>query len=380
MDFGFNSDQEMIRETARKFLENECPREKIREIMESEKAYDPDLWKQMVEMGWTGLIIPEDFGGSAMSYVDLIVIMEEIGRNICPGPFFATVGLCSLPIIKFGTDEQKNEILPKISAEGEIWTLAILETPVSYEVSDINLSAKAEGDNYILNGKKLFVQYAQSADKMLVMGRTGNDGLTAFIVDAKSPGISTEVIPTQAKDNRCEVVFDNVKVPEKNVLGEVDKGADVLEYIIQNATVLKCAEMAGGAQFVLEATTEYCKERVQFDKPLGAFQAIQHKLADMLIDIDGLKYLVYEAAWQISENLDTPRIVSMAKLKANTVYQQACIDGMIAQGAMGFTDEMDVGLYHLRTKMNEFECGGNDYHKERIAADLENINPDYMNM
>ena len=380
MDFGFNSDQEMIRDTARKFLENECPKEKTRELIKSDKGFDSGIWKQMVELGWTGLIVPEQYGGSGMSYLDLMVIMEEIGRNLCPGPFFSTVALCSLPIIAFGTEEQKKEMLPKIASEGEIWTLAILEAQVSYEASGINLSAKAEGDHFTLNGTKLFVQYARAADKLLVIGRTSKDGLTAFIVDAKSAGISMSVIPTQAKDMRCEVVFNNVKVPKANILGKIDKGYDVVDYIIQNAAVLKSAEMAGGAQYVLQITTQYCKERIQFDKPLGAFQAIQHKLADLLIDIDGLKFLVYEASWQISENCATPRIASMAKLKANTVFQQACIDCMITQGAMGFTNEMDVGLYHLRTKMNEFECGGNDFHKERITKNLENLKPEYMSL
>ncbi len=385
MDYSFNSDQEMIRDTARKFLENECPKEKTREIMKSEKGYDPDIWKQMLELGWMGLIIPEKYSGSEMSYLDLMVIMEEIGRNILPSPFFTTVAQCSLPIIGFGTEEQKNEHLPKIAMEGEIWSLAVLEKPVSWNASDIEMEAKADGDDYVLNGTKLFVQYGQAADKLIVIARTGkkddtNGGLTALIVDAKSDGISMEVIPTQAKDNRCEIVFNNVKVPKTNILGEVDKGYDIVEYIIQNATTLKAAEMAGGTQYVLEYSNNYCKERIQFGKPLGAFQAVQHKLADMLIDIDGLKFLVYEAAWQISENCATPRIVSMAKLKANTVYQNSCMDGMIAQGAMGFTDEMDVGLYHLRSKMNEFECGSSDFHKERIAQDLETIDPEYKHL
>lgn len=380
MDFGFNSDQEIIRDTARKFLENECPKEKTRELMKSHKGFDDGIWKQMVELGWTGLMIPEEYGGSGMSYVDLLVIMEEIGRNLCPGPFFSTAVLCSLPIIHFGTAAQKKEILPKIAGEGQIWTPAILEKSVSYDESEIKLSAKAEGGRFTLNGTKLFVQYADSADMLLVIGRTGAKGLTAFMVDAKSPGISMSVIPTQAKDQRCEVVFKKVKVPKKNVLGKINKGHHVLEYIIQNGSVLKCAEMAGGAQYVLEITTKYCKERIQFDKPIGSFQAIQHKLADALIDIDGLKFLVWEAAWQISENCAAPWIVSSAKLKANTVYEQTCIDCMICQGAMGFTSEMEVGLYHLRTKMNEFECGGNDYHKERIARDLENIHPAYKDL
>ncbi len=385
MDYSFNSDQEMIRDTAKKFLENECPKEKTREIMKSEKGYDPDLWKQMLELGWMGLIIPEKYSGSEMSYLDLMVIMEEIGRNILPSPFFTTVAQCSLPINEFGTEEQRSEHLPKIAMEGEIWSLAILETPVSWNASDIEMEAKSDGDDYILNGTKLFVQYGQSANKLIVIARTGkkddsNGGLTALIVDTKSEGISMEVIPTQAKDNRCEIVFNNVKVPNTNILGEVDKGYDVVEYIIQNATTLKAAEMAGGVQYVLEYSTNYCKERIQFGKPLGAFQAVQHKLADMLIDIDGLKYLVYEAAWQITENCATPRIVSMAKLKANTVFQNSCMDGMIAQGAMGFTDEMDVGLYHLRSKMNEFECGSSDFHKERIAKDLETIDPEYKHL
>ncbi len=260
MDFGFNSDQDMIRETARKFLENECPKEKVRELMAGDKGYDPDIWKQMVELGWMGLIIPEDYSGSGMDYLDLMIIMEEMGRNILPAPFQSTVGNCALPIIEFGTEAQKELILPRISLEGEIWSLAILEEPVSYEPSDINMSAKAEGADYVLNGKKLFVEYGSIADMLLVIARTSEKGLSAFIVDTKSSGISMSVIPTQARDNRCEVVFDNVNISKDNLLGEVDKGSDIVDYIIQKASILKAAEMAGGVQTVLDGTNQYCQE------------------------------------------------------------------------------------------------------------------------
>jgi alkylation response protein AidB-like acyl-CoA dehydrogenase len=218
---------------------------------------------------------------------------------------------------------------------------------------------------------------------MLVVSRTGKtenpeEGITVFMVKADSPGISMDPILTTARDKRCEVCFDRVKVSKADVLGEPNKGWDIVEYIIQHATVLKCAEMSGGARAVLDITNKYARERIQFDKPIGSFQAIQHRLANMLIWVEGLKYLVYEAAWQINAGSPAKDLVSMAKVKANEVYQQVCIDGIYIHGAIGFTEEMDVGLYHLRTKAMEFELGNSEFHRERIVKELEKREPPFL--
>jgi len=379
MDLDFSEDQVMIIDSAKRFLEKECDTEKVRELKEDEKGYDPATWAKMVEMGWMGLILPEEYGGTGMEFMDLMVLLEQMGKNILPGPYFAAIVLCSLPILEYATDEQKKEILPKIANGEEIWTLASMESSGSYEASGVQLKAALEGD-YILNGTKLFVPYANVADRLLVIARTEQkenpeDGITVFIVDAKGPGIATEVIPTAAHDKQCEVMFDNVRVPKTDVLGEINKGWDVMEFLFQRGALLKCAEMVGGIQYALETASSYAKERMQFDKPIGSFQAIQHKLARMVIDSEGLRYLVYQAAWNINMGSPSALQTSMAKARTNEVYQKMCLDAIKIHGAIGFTEELDLGLYFLRTKASEFALGDTSFHRERVAIELEDQQP-----
>jgi len=207
-------------------------------------------------------------------------------------------------------------------------------------------------------------------------GKTNpEEGVTAFIVDAKSPGITFESMPVTSRDARCEVTFKDVKVPKGNVLGEVGKGWEIVEYLLTNASVLKAAEMAGGVQSVLNITTKYASERIQFGKPIGSFQAVQHRLVDLLTQSEGLRNLTYEAAWTINSGNPSKLLASMAKVKANHVYQRACIDGIYLHGAIGFTEELDIGLYHIRSKAFEYEVGGSDLHRDRIIDELAVAKP-----
>ncbi len=385
MDFSFTKDQKMIRKSAREFFEKECPKDKVRELKDNKKGYDPKMWKKMVKLGFMGLFLPEAYGGTEGEFTDLMIFMEEIGRNIVPSPFFATVVLSSMPILKFGNNQQKTEILPKIAEKGEIWTLAQSEEVIDTTASSIKLTAALKESEYILNGTKFFVPYANVANKMLVVARTENggdpkEGTTVFIVDAKSPGITIEHIPTTAHDMQCEVRFKNVKVSKENILGELNKGWLVVDYIGQMAAVLKAAEMSGGARAVLDLTVKYTKERHQFDKPIASFQAIQHKLVELLTDVDGLKYLIYEAVWQINQGSPSRTLNSMSKIKANSVYHNVCYYGIYLQGAIGWTEEMDVGLYHIRTRSLIYDGGGSDDHYHYLSEDLEKYKPAFQEM
>jgi alkylation response protein AidB-like acyl-CoA dehydrogenase len=375
MDFSFSSDQELIKQSVRRFLENECPKDKVRELLEDEKGYDPEMWRKMVELGWMGLAVPEAYGGMEGGMLDLLIVCEEMGRNLLPGPFFSTVAVCSFPLLAYGTEEQKAKLLPEIVNGEAIWSLALTEATGTCEASGIELRASSEGDAYVLDGAKVFVPYAKISDYFLVVARTAETvdaggGITAFIVDAKSPGILAESLPTVAQDQQCEVRFDQVKVPQENVLGEPGRGWEVVEHIIQRAALLKCAEMLGGAQAVLEMTTEYSKERVQFGEIIGSYQAVQHNLVDMSTDIEGLRYLVYQAAWQADSENPAALRISMAKAKANEVYQKVCIDGIRLHGAIGYTEELDLGLYHRCTRAATAAFGDTSFHLERIAAEL----------
>jgi acyl-CoA dehydrogenase len=375
MDFGFTEEQDMLRVSVRDFLARECPKAKVREMDKDERGYDPQVWRDMAGLGWMGLALPEAYGGMGASFMDLVIVVEEMGRNILPGPFFSTVALCALPLLEYGSSEQKNEFLPHISRGEAIWTLALGETSGRYSASEVRLRATSEGTSYILRGHKLFVTDAHIADHILVVSRTGEgnrpeDGITVFIVDAGSPKVKMETIPTIGGDRQFRVGFDGVTVPKDNVLGEVGDGWSIAGFTLQRAAVLKCAEMCGACQAVLDITSRYAKERVQFQRPIGSFQSIQHKLVDMAIDVEAVQYLLYQAAWGISIDSPSPWQISAAKAKANQAYQRICIDAVAVHGAIGYTMDDDIGLYYRRVKAAEYAAGDTGLHREVLADGL----------
>ena len=385
MDFGFSKDQNLIRKSAREFFEKECPKERVRELKHDAKGYDPKTWKKMTQLGFLGLIIPEEYQGTEGEFLDLAIFMEELGRNIVPGPFFTTVCQCAVAIDQFGTETQKAAFLPKIAEKGDIWSYAVNENIADYTAEDIQLSAEFSDDGYRLSGTKLFVPYANSAKWLLVPARTAKTddpaaGITFFMVDAKSPGIMVEEIPTAAKDMKCAVVLDNVPVAAAQILGTKDNGYEIMDHLLQVGSVLKAAEMSGGTQAAMELANGYAKTRHQFGKPIGSFQSLQHRMVKMLTEVDALKNLVYEAAWNISNRTPDRMLNSMVKAKANTAYHRVCIDAVYVHGAIGWTEEMDVSLYLLRAKANENDCGATLLHKERIAVELENMKPKISEM
>jgi alkylation response protein AidB-like acyl-CoA dehydrogenase len=375
MDFGFTEEQDMLRALVRDFLARECPKAKVREMDKDERGYDPQVWRDMAGLGWMGLTLPEEYGGTGASFMDLVIVVEEMGRNILPGPFFSTVAHGALPLLEYGSSEQKNEFLPQISKGEAIWSLALGETSGRYTASEVELRAASEGTNYVLHGQKLFVTDAHIADHILVVSRTGEgrrpeDGITVFIVDARSPKVNMETIPTIGGDRQFRVGFEGVTVPKDNVLGNVGDGWNIADFTLQRAAVLKCAEMCGACQAVLEITSRYAKERVQFGRSIGSFQSIQHKLVDMAIDVEAVQYLLYQAAWGISIDSPSPWQISAAKAKANQAYQRICIDAIAVHGAIGYTMDDDIGLYYRRVKAAEHAAGDTDLHRKMLAAGL----------
>jgi alkylation response protein AidB-like acyl-CoA dehydrogenase len=375
MDFSFTEEQDMLRKSARDFLAKECPKAKVREMAKDEKGYDPQMWHHMAELGWMGLILPEEYGGMGAGFMDLVILMEEMGRNILPGPFFSTVALCALPLLEYGSSEQKTRFLPQIAKGEAVWTFGLIESSGRYKASEVKFRAVSEGTNHVLQGHKLFVTDAHVADHILVAGRTGKgekpeDGITLFIVNAREPNVKIEAIPTVGGDRQFKVDLDKVAVPGDNVLGRIGEGWDIVEFMLQRAAVLKCAEMSGACQAVLDMTGSYAKERIQFGRPIGSFQAIQHKLADMLIDVEAVQYLLYQAAWGVTVGSPSPWQISAAKAKANEAYQRICIEAIAAHGAIGYSLDHDVGLYYRRVKAAQYAAGDTDLHRERIAMEL----------
>ncbi|MFU8795839.1 MAG: acyl-CoA dehydrogenase family protein [Dehalococcoidia bacterium] len=375
MDFGFTEEQNMLRALARDFLARECPRSSIRDADEDERGYDPQLWQKMAQLGWMGLVFPEEYGGMNAGFIDLVVLFEEMGRNIVPGPFFSTIALCALPLLEYGTGEQKSGFLPGIAQGKDIWALALAESSGRGVASEVKLRAEPGGMHYALQGGKLFVADAHIADHILVAGRTGtgetpDEGITLFVVDAGVSGLTVEPIPTMGGDRHFRVIFNGVAVPPDRLLGSVGKGWDIIDFTMKRAALLKCAEMFGACQAVLDMTSGYARERIQFDRPIGAFQAIQHKLADMLIDVDAVQYLLYQAAWGISVGSPSAWQISAVKARANEAYQRICIEAIAAHGAIGYTRDHDIGLYYRRVRAAQFAAGGTDLHKEVVAGTL----------
>ena len=377
MDLGLSEEQELLKNFARDFLEKECPETLVREMEEDERGYSPELWKKMAEQGWQGLIVPPEYGGSGMTFLDMVVLLEEFGRALVPGPFIPTAVGGAIALLEAGSEGQKKEHLPQIASGNQIWTLAMTEPSGRFDAEGVELEAKSQDGEFVLNGTKLFVRDSHVADYMTVVARTAKgkdpeDGITLLAVDAKSPGIKHTLLKTIGSDKQTEVSFENVRVPKANVLGEVGKGWAPLKKIMNKAAVAECAYLVGLAQMDFEISVNYAKERVQFGRPIGSFQAIQHKCADMVTDVDGSRFIMYKAAWAVAEDdPDADLSVHMAKAWCSEATRRVVAHGQQIHGGIGFTKDYKIQLYFRRQKAAELAWGDTDFHRELVAQELE---------
>src|SRR3979411_246097 len=331
MDFAFSEEQEMLRSSARTLLAKASPSAVVRKLMETEDAYDADLWKKLAEQGRTALGIPEEYGGFG-SFLDLVVVLEETGRVLLPGPYFETMGMAVPALLEAGTDSQKKDALPAIAAGNARATLAFTEPSGRWDAEGVTLSAKKSRDGWTLNGTKLFVPAAGVADYIVVAARTrsrGEDGVTLFLVKGRPAGMSTRPLSTLDMTHKWyEVKFDNVQLGADALMGEPDKGWTPLRRALDWATAGICAEMVGGAQKVLEGSGESAKTRQQFGKPIGIYQAVSHKLADMLLEVESAKSVTYYAAWTVDADAsDRALACSIAKAYTSDAYRHATGSG-----------------------------------------------------
>jgi alkylation response protein AidB-like acyl-CoA dehydrogenase len=374
MNLALSEEQEMLKKMARDFLSDKLPKTVVKEIEQSEAGYSPELWQEMAGLGWMGLALPEKYSGSGMSFLDLAILLEEMGRACLPGPYFSSVILGGLAIADIGNDEQKQQYLPKIASGEIIFTLALTEASAQYD-ADIETKATTDKDGYVINGTKLFVPDAHIANYMLAVARTdekakGEEGLTIFIVDGKSPGISSTVLNTIANDKLCQVLFKDVKVPKENILGELNQGWKEVQKIIQRAAVAKCCEMVGCIQQALDMTVSYAKERKQYDRPIGSFQVIQHYCADMATDVDGTRLSAYQAASMLSEGLPCAKEIAIAKAWAGEACQRVMALAHQIHGAIGVTIDHDLQYYTRRAKAAEVSFGDANFYREVVAQEM----------
>ena len=375
MDFAFSEEQEMLRKSARDFLAKECPPNVVRRLMEGEDAYDAGLWKKVAGLGWTALGIPERYGGVG-TFLDLVVVLEEAGRALLPGPFFATMGLAVPALLESGTEAQKQEVLSAIAAGDARATLALTEPAGRWDATGIGLSATPSGGGWRLSGVKLFVPDAQPADYVVVAARTrgdGEDGVSLFLVTGRPKGMTVTSLKTLDMTRRwSEIRFDGVELGADALMGSADDAWPRLRRALDWATAAMCAEMVGGEQKVLETSTEYAKTRQQFGKPIGIYQAVSHKLADMLVLSESSKSATYYAAWAVEADApDRSLATSMAKAYVSDAYRKIAGDGIQVHGGIGFTWEHDMHLYFKRAKSSEVTLGDATYHRELVAQALD---------
>jgi alkylation response protein AidB-like acyl-CoA dehydrogenase len=375
MDFAFSEEQDMLRSSTRDFLAKECSSKVVRKLMEAPGAYDEALWRKIAGLGWTALGIPEQYGGVG-TFLDLIVVLEEAGRALMPGPFFATMGLAVPALIEAGTEAQKKEVLGAIAQGSARATLALTEPSGRWDAGAVTLSAEPSGGGWKLDGVKLFVPDAEAADYMVVAARTrgeGEDGISLFLVKGKPAGMKVTPLKTLDMTRRwSEVRFDGVTLDADSLMGPADKAWPHLKRALEWGTAALCAEMVGGAQKVLETSTEYAKTRHQFGKPIGIYQAVSHKLADMLVLSESGRSATYYAAWTVdADAADRSLAASMAKAYVSDAYRKVAGDGIQVHGGIGFTWEHDMHLYFKRAKSSEVTLGDATYHRELVAQALD---------
>ncbi|MCG8592253.1 MAG: acyl-CoA/acyl-ACP dehydrogenase [Proteobacteria bacterium] len=370
MDLEFSEEQEVLREMVRGVLAEYAPLDTVRALEDDPTGFPEELWKQLGELGLLGIAIPEEHGGAGQSLIEAAILYEEIGRALAPSPHFVSCVLGAGALLRAGSDDQKAEWLPKLAGGEAVVTPAWLEPRNGYGPEGVQMRARIEGDRAVLSGTKWHVHYASAATRLLVLARTGDapEDVDLFLVDPKAQGVALSQQLNLAADAQYEVRFDEVAVPLSDRVGGAGGGWRAFDEVMLDGAILAAAQAAGGAARALELTVDYAKERVQFDKPLGAFQSIAHYLADAATAVAGGTTLVYEAAWARSEGRSVARLAPMAKLFLCQTYRDVTAMCQQVWGGVGFTIEYDIQLYFRRAKQLQLSWWDTRTLEERVAA------------
>lgn len=366
MNFAFSEEQEELRKVVKDFLNAKSDEATVRELMETESGYDQAVWNQMAEqMGLQGLVIPEEFGGSGFSFVELVVVLEEMGRRLLCAPYFSTVVLAAQTLLHSGDEAAKKDLLPGIASGETVATLAYTEPNGRWDDSAVTMTATQDGGTWKLTGEKLYVLDGHTADLVITAART-DAGISLFAVAGDAAGLTRTALSTMDQTRKqARLEYDGV---EGRLIGTDGGGWDVLSTVLDLAAVALAAEQVGGGQEVLEMAVQYAKDRVQFGRPIGSFQAIKHKCADMLLEVESAKSAAYYAGWCASElNDELPSVASLAKAYCSEAYFHAAAENIQIHGGIGFTWEHPAHLYFKRAKSSELLFGDPTYHRELLA-------------
>lgn len=369
MDLDLNEEQQMLREMVRGVCSTYASLETVRAVEDDPVGYPPELWEQLAALDLTGLMIPEEYGGSGMTALEGAVVYQELGRALAPSPHFVSAVLSAGVLLRAGSDAQKQAWLPKIAKGEVIATTAWLEPKGSFGPTGVRTAAVADGDGFTLTGTKWHVPFAAAADQLVVLARTGDapTDVDLFLVDPKADGVTLTQMFSIASD--CQYQVELAGAPGERI-GAAGTGWATWDTVVREGLVLLAAQAIGGAQYALEITNQYAKDREQFDKPLGAFQAISHYLADAATAINGGEVLVYEAAWALSEGHDIAKLAPMAKLFACQTFRNTTAMAQQVFGGVGFTLEYDIQLYFRRAKALQIAWFDDAALRELVAVEV----------
>jgi alkylation response protein AidB-like acyl-CoA dehydrogenase len=370
LDLTFSPEQEMLRETVRGVCATTCPLSVVRELEDDPVGYSPELWKQLAHLDLIGLLLPEEYGGSGMGALEGVVLYEEFGRALAPSPHFVSAVLCGGALARAASDELRREWLPAIVTGEAVLTPAWLEPDRGFSSRGVQVRAEPEGDGFRLSGVKRHVAFANSATRLVVLARTGEaeDAVDLFLVDPGAEGVHLTQQFTIGSDAQYRVDFDRARVEAADRIGPAGGGWATWSQVMLDGVVLASAQAVGGAKYALEITVQYAKDRHQFDKPLGAFQALAHYLADAATTVDGAEVLVHEAAWARAAGRDVSKLAPMAKLFACDTYRDVTATAQQIFGGIGFTVEFDIQLYFRRAKQLQLSWFDSRTLEELVAA------------
>ena len=370
LDLKFSAEQEMLRETVRGVCATTSPLSVVRELEDDPTGFSPELWKQLAHLDLIGLQLPEEYGGSGMSALEGVVIYEEFGRSLAPSPHFVSSVLSGGALARAGSEAIKQEWLPRIVTGEAILSPAWLEPENGFGPKGVQVRAVADADGFVLTGVKRHVAFAQAATRLVVLARTGDalGEVDLFLVDPAAPGITLTQQMTIASDSQYRVDLDGVRVSAEDRIGAAGTGWSTWDAVMHEGIILAAAQAVGGAEYAMDITVQYAKDRQQFDKPLGAFQALAHYLADATTNVDGAEVLVHEAAWASSEGRSVAKLAPMAKLFACQTFRDVTATAQQIFGGIGFTVEFDIQLYFRRAKQLQISWWDTRYLEELIAA------------
>ena len=369
MSMAFNEEQDELRKSVRRFLEQKSSSADVRRLMETDEGYDPAVWQQMAEqLGLQGLALPEEHGGSGFGFLEQIVVVEEMGRALLCAPYFSSVVLAGTALVESGDDAAQKDLLPGIADGSTIATLAWVENPSDWTVNGISATAKRSGDGYTIDGKKTLVLDGHTASLILIVAKA-DGGPSLFAIDASAAGLTRKKL--DSLDMTRKLASLELSGTPARLIGSEGDAAGIMERTLRLAIVALAAEQVGAAQKCLEMSTEYAKLRVQFGRPIGSFQAIKHKCADMLLEVESARSAAYYAAWAAADGTDElPVVASLAKAYCSDAFASAATENIQIHGGIGFTWEHDAHLYYRRAKSSEQFLGSATAHRELLAQQL----------